>query len=1166
MSIRSDESDARAEILERRIARLEAVSSLSAGLIEAETESEVFREALDALFAALAPDRASILTFDEDAVMRFRDWRGLSEAYRRAVDGHSPWTPETRDAKPIVVEDAASDPAVDAFRPALEAEGIGALAFIPLLSGQRVVGKFMLYQNRAHVWSREEVSIAELIARHVAIGIDRVRQREALKKSHDELATVLEGVTDAVIARDAKGRLVYANRAAAAAVGFESVEALLQADSRWLAARFELLDQDSGLTGRDDIQLSAGDGARPAERLVAVRDRESGSERLAMVRSVPVVNPSGGQGHTISVFRDVTESRNAELRLRRERNFLSRIIEELPVGVVIAEAPSGRILVVNEIVQEIWPDAPIVDTWEEYGKFEGRFVEERVSGVEDYPLARALRGEIVAGSEMEIPRSGEPSRTAVVSAAPIRDETGKVIAAVATVVDVTKERRAEASSRFLAEAGRILVSSLEPEKMLQAVAKLAVPVIADWCAIDLVDEDGMLRRLAVAHRDPAMVQWAQEIHRKYPPDLESRHGLGRVLREGKSLLYPRFDDDLLRKASRDEDHYQLLQKIGFCSAMATPLATAERVMGIITFASAESDRQFDQTDLELAEELSRRASLAIANTLLFQRESVSRKSAEALQKLAADLSQAATPEGVADVVLGHAHQTLGSDASSIVIPDEAKRTVSLAKSIGYAQQVVERWQQFSLDSKNPVNEAIHSGSLVHVESLARLDEEYPGLEADRAFESRIAIPMQLESRVIGAIGLGYREKRPLTEQDRSHMIAVGRQAAQALDRARLFEAEQEARAEAEAANHAKDEFLATLSHELRTPLTATLGWARMMTLNRLDEDSTRVAAESIHRSAQAQARIVDDLLEVSRIITGKMHLETQPIELESIVRSAIDSVQSAALGKSIRIELDVAAPVGTLSADPDRIRQVIWNLLSNAIKFTPVGGRVFVSVARKGSTAAVVVRDTGQGIREELLPHVFERFRQGESGAARSVGGLGLGLSIVKHLVELHGGEVHVESEGEGKGSTFTITLPLLDRSPDWRGGVDASLPGEELAGLNLLVVDDQKDTLTMLRAILEQFGATVVTAESAEEALALLDGKCDVLISDLAMPGKDGHELIRQVRRERQGHLIAIALSAFGRPEDRDRALASGFDAYVRKPVEPERLVSAILEARNQN
>jgi PAS domain S-box-containing protein len=1169
MSFRSDEIDARSETPERRIARLEAVSALSAGLIEAENEPDVFRAALEAIFAALGPDRASVLTFDEHGTMRFRAWRGVSEAYRNAVDGHSPWSSETRNAKPIVVEDAASDRSVEPFLSALQAEGIGALAFIPLIRKQRVSGKLMLYHDGQHHWTREELSIAELIAGHVAIGLDRVRQREALTKSYDELATVLEGITDAVIAQDGKGRLVYANQAAAKAVGFESADELLRSDPRWISARFELLDRGSERMGFDELLSTTRPSATETpERLVLIRDRETGSERWAMVRKVPVVNPSGGRGYTISVFKDVTESRSAERRLRRERNFLSRIIEELPVGVVIAEAPSGRILVLNGIVQELWPNVPAVDKWEDYGKFEGQFVEERVSGVEDYPLARALRGEAVSGLEMEIPRPEASPRIAAVSAAPIRDESGRVIAAVATVVDVTKERRADANSRFLAEAGRILVSSLEPETMLRAVAKLAVPVIADWCAVDLVDEEGVLRRLAVAHRDPEMVQRAEEVHRRYPPDLDSPHGIARVLRDGKSLLYPRFDDDMLRKAARNEDHYLLLQKIGFCSAMAIPLATAERVMGVITFASAESDRRFDQSDLELAEELCRRASLAISNSLLFQRESISRRAAEALQKLAGDLSEAATPERVAEVVLGHAHRALGSDASSIVVPDESRRIVSLASSLGYSPEVVERWRSFSLDSENPINAAIHSGSLVHVESLARMDEEYPDLGSERDYETTVAIPMQLESRVLGAIGLSYRESRPLTEQDRRHMIAVARQAAQALDRARLFEAEQEARAEAEAANRAKDEFLATLSHELRTPLTATLGWARMMTLNRLDEEGTRVAAESIHRSSQAQARIVDDLLEVSRIITGKMRLETQPVELEPIVRSAIDSVQSAARAKSIGIELEASSPTGTVSADPDRIRQVVWNLLSNAIKFTPPGGNVHVSVAPEGSSAAVVVRDTGQGIQEALLPHVFERFRQGESGAARSVGGLGLGLSIVKHLVELHGGEVHVESEGEGKGSTFTITLPLLDGSPGWRGrDVHLPDPGAELSGLNLLVVDDQKETLMMLRTILEKFGATVGTAGSADEALALLDERCHVLISDLAMPGRDGHELIREARRVLAGRpLITIALTAFGRPEDRECALQSGFDAYVRKPVEPERLIAAILEARGQS
>lgn len=1024
------------EPLERRIAQLEAISALSGGLIRAETEKDVLEEALDALFATVGPDRAAVLLFDAQKVMRFRAWRGLSEKYRRLVDGHTPWRPESQDAEPIAVADAAADPSLGALRDIVNAEGIRALAFVPLLGREGVIGKFMLYSDTPRTWSEEDLSVAELVARHVAIGIDRVQQRQALNTSRDEI--------------------------------------------------------------------------------------------------------------------------------RRERNLLVRLFDQLPVAAVVAEAPSGRLLVVNDRARQLWPDRPVVNGADDYSKWSGERLDGNSYGPSDWPLFRALRaGESVDGEEIVLPRPDAPPRRMLVSAAPIRDEDGRIVAAVTTFDDVTRERRREESSRFLAEAGRILVSSIEHEKTLQAVARLAVPVIADWCAVDLLSESGELKRVAVAHRDPEKMRWAEEVHRRFPPDLESSHGIGGVLKGRGSTLYPEITEEMLVQAARDEEHLELLRKVGFCSGMIVPLRSGETPIGALTFVSAESDRRFDQADLELAEELSRRASLAITNSLLFQREKESRRSAEALQLLAQQLSEAATPTAVARVVIAHAHETLGGDASSLALVDPTGSRLLVASSIGYDPTVAERWKAFPIERPTPLSDAVRSGEIVVIESSEEMAARYPDIKAQPGFTMRVAIPMVLESRVIGGIGLSFTGARVLDAATRELMMAFGRQSAQALERARLFEAEQRARAEAEAANRSKDDFLATLSHELRTPLTATLGWARMLTLTRLDEEGIRVAAESIHRSAQAQARIVDDLLEVSRIITGKMRLETQPVDLLEIVESAIASVRSAADAKDLRLTLTAARPSIIISADPDRMRQVIWNLLSNAIKFTQKGGHIDVRADRSGSNAVVVVRDDGQGIHPEFLPHVFERFRQWESGSSRSVGGLGLGLAIVRHLVELHGGEVSASSEGVGKGAEFTITIPALERGASaQQPGLEDLPAGSDLAGIKLLLVEDEDETRFMLRTILERFGAEVTTASSADEALTKLDGTHDVLVSDLAMPGMDGTEFIATVRSAGDSAALpAIALTAFGQNHDRERALEAGFDSYLRKPVEPERLVAAILE-----
>lgn len=380
--------------------------------------------------------------------------------------------------------------------------------------------------------------------------------------------------------------------------------------------------------------------------------------------------------------------------------------------------------------------------------------------------------------------------------------------------------------------------------------------------------------------------------------------------------------------------------------------------------------------------------------------------------------------------------------------------------------------------------------------------------------------------------------------------------------------EMAARREAEAANRAKDEFLATLSHELRSPLNAILGWCRMLGGKTLDEAGTERALETIERNVRLQAQLIDDLLDVSRIITGKLNLAVRPVDLPAIIEAALESVEAAARAKGIRLEptLHLAAP--PVLGDPGRLQQVLWNLLSNAVKFTPAGGRIFIGLDRTDSHARIMVGDTGQGINRSFLPYVFDRFRQAETSAARSHGGLGLGLAIVRHLVELHGGTVEAHSSGEGQGATFTVLLPfqppmLEPRSAEsHRGNVEGEFP-PALEGLRVVVVDDDADTRALLQAMLERGGATVSTAGSAREALATISAaEPDVLVCDIGMPGEDGYELIRQVRqrpREQHGSIPAVALTAYARREDVGRALKAGYQVHLAKPVDPQALARVV-------
>jgi signal transduction histidine kinase/CheY-like chemotaxis protein len=374
------------------------------------------------------------------------------------------------------------------------------------------------------------------------------------------------------------------------------------------------------------------------------------------------------------------------------------------------------------------------------------------------------------------------------------------------------------------------------------------------------------------------------------------------------------------------------------------------------------------------------------------------------------------------------------------------------------------------------------------------------------------------------------------------------------------------------ANRMKDEFLMTVSHELRTPLTAIYGWARMLVTGQIRDDQRQRAIEIIERNAQAQTQLVNDLLDVSRAISGKVRLDVRTVDLGHVMSAAVESMQPAADGKDIRLETIVDPRVPAIHGDRERLQQVVWNLVSNAIKFTPAGGRVQLRVRRLGAHAEIAVCDTGSGIDAQFLPYVFDRFRQGDAGTTRQHGGLGLGLAIVRHLVELHGGTVRVESAGAGQGTTFRVRLPLTlaranavvtdhHRAVPEAGAPDG--PARRLRGARILIVDDEPQARELFSTIVENAGGEVRSAASARDATAILRTWWpEVLLSDIEMPHEDGYVLMEQVnameRRDRR-RIVAIAVTAHSRPEDRLRALESGFQWHLPKPVEPSELVAVV-------
>jgi len=564
-----------------------------------------------------------------------------------------------------------------------------------------------------------------------------------------------------------------------------------------------------------------------------------------------------------------------------------------------------------------------------------------------------------------------------------RDDRGRVEMARAHAEEIG--RRAS----FLAEASRVLAASLDYEATLRSVARVAIPYLADYVLVDVLETQGRLRRLAAAHRDPLLEQRLASAPGQSPVT-SGTSALEAVIERGEPTLVRDVSEAWLAARARDAEHLGAAAGARPTSLMLVPLRARGRTLGVVSFALLNGTRRYALADLALAEDLAQRAALAADNARLYR--------------------------------------------------------------------------------------------------------------------------------------------------------------------------------EAQDASRAKDEFLAVLSHELRTPLTPVLGWVRMLRAGTLAPEAAERALDTVERNTRLQAQLVEDLLDVSRIIAGKLSLNLRPVALGPIVDMVIESAAASALAKSITVTREVEPDLPRIEADANRLQQVVANLLSNAVKFTPAGGRVEVSVARTGDDLRLTVADTGDGLAPEVAPHIFDRFRQADSTITRQYGGLGLGLSIVRHIVERHGGTVQATSDGPGRGTTFTVTLPIggpLSDAPIGVARTPSPAAEDSLAGVRVLVVDDDLDTREMVTEILKAAGAEVSAAGSTDEALRRADdGAPDVLVSDLAMPTRDGYALLRALHgRGMAGGLVTIALTAHARREDRERALGAGYDAYVTKPVEPAALAALVKE-----
>ena len=712
----------------------------------------------------------------------------------------------------------------------------------------------------------------------------------------------------------------------------------------------------------------------------------------------------------------------------------------------------------------------------------------------------------------------------------------------------------------------LLDGSLDPELLRERLAGLLVARLCDWCSVDLLEEDGSIGPPAIACHDPVLAEIVRRLRERFLADGDPSRGFRGVIATGVAELHPVITDADLVAVARDEEHLRLLRVVGQHSAIVAPVSVRGRTFGAVTVVRGGA-RRFEEGDLALVRAIAARAALALDNARLYRAERAARLRAEQaavrlrrLQDVILALSGASTPERVATLVLEHAVAALGAERGLVSLLSADRRTLDALAVRG--GDLPEALRSISVDAPLAIASAFRRGAAEILETPAAYHERFPGGPAHEL--ALLAVPLLASGEVcIGAFAVVLDEPRPISDDERALLDTLGRQGGQALERARLHEAERRARITAERANQAKDEFLSVVSHELRTPLNAILGWAGLLRGKAEPGSMIDKGVLVIERNARAQAKLIDDILDVSRVIAGKLELGLAPLDVEPILRATVEAARPTAEAKGVTMEMRVADPLAPVSGDAGRLRQVISSLLANAVKFTPAGGRVTASIELRAGELSITVTDTGSGISPEFLPHVFESFRQADASSVRSHGGLGLGLSLTRHLIELHHGRIVAESEGEGRGARFTVSLPCLP-SP----AVTALTPigagaSRALTGMRVLVVDDEPDALEMIAAVLSERGAEVSAAPSAAAAIEQIDrSRPHVLLSDIGMPITDGYALLARVRAlpGASAHVPAVALTAFARAADAARAAEAGFAAHLAKPVDPEVLTSVLL------
>ncbi|MCC5629280.1 PAS domain S-box protein [Nostoc sphaeroides CHAB 2801] len=1096
------------------------------------------------------------------------DYKGASAITRVLQTGQSELISEITDS--LLVASTQNQEHLELVRQL----GMKSVMIVPLIAQGRVLGTISFVSTQSNRrYDRTDLTLATDISHRAALAVENARLyrdiHQALVHYAESLSlldALLAAAPVAVCFLDRELRYIRINQVFADINGLTIEEHLGRKFSEVLPAMAAELEQQ--------LQRVLDTGEPLLNVEISGKTKEQPERYGYWLGNYYPVNNAMGETIGIGIIlAEVTAAKQTEVALRESEERFRAMFNQAAVGITLV-ALDGRFLQVNPALCEITGYSH-----EELIQLNFQDITHPDDLEIDWENARRVLTKEISGYSLEkryIRKDGSIVWVNLTSSA-VWDDKGFPKYALGIVEDISERKRVEATQNFLVEASTLLAASLDYEVALKNVANLAVPTLADWCIVDVFQKDWSSKQIAIAIADPTKQNILDEIRLRYPPKTGTKQ-LVEQLGLGISIFCPELSDSNFVQMAQNEEHLQLLRRLDISSLMVIPVRSRGQLFGAISFFTAESGRHYQQTDLALAEDIARRAAIAIDNARLYQETERSVNRTLLLQRITAAFSEALTPQQVADVVVNQGIAALQATAGSVVLLTEGGTTLKIVQATGYPQSLIDAWANFPINAPNQIAETVRTRQPIFLENLAALIAKYPNLADIVALTGNHAwasIPLVAEGKVIGALGLSFTTEQIFNEEDRGFMLTLGQQCAQAIARAQLYEAEKTARAQAETANRIKDEFLAVLSHELRTPLNPILGWAKLLRTRKFDEATRIRALETIERNAKLQTQLIGDLLDVSRILQGKVRLNLYAVDLKVAIAAALETVRLAAEAKSIEIKTVLSNDIGKVLGDSDRLQQVMWNLLSNAVKFTPTEGRVEVRLEQIGLEAQIQVIDTGKGIMLEFLPYVFDYFRQADAKTTRIFGGLGLGLAIVRHLVELHGGTVQAESLGEGLGATFTVRLPLLKNSElrvssGEASQAEVSTDDTLLAGVEILLVDDQADVREFFSFALEQYGATVTLAESASEALEILmQSKPDILLSDIGMPVMDGYMLLREVRKlppEQGGQIPAIALTAYAGEINYNQAMAAGFQKHLPKPVDPVDLASAIVNLIGQN